>query len=211
MMKILLVHFLPRGERSRTRRLLNAFREEAGWAIMEEVDLAFSVPPALDAVSVPVYVKRNYRGEELLEAERAVLAEADQLTDQLKRADVVVLAFPIFNFSVPAAVKAWMDSVMQKGQTWTNDVSGYKGLLSGRRALILMTAGGFYTGARASWDHAAPLARHAFEFMGFSDIRVVRADGLNADPSGAESALMDAEQQTREIAREWFAFATAAS
>jgi FMN-dependent NADH-azoreductase len=206
-MRTLLVHFLPRGERSRTRRLLDAFRAEAGNIPVEEVDLARSAPPMLDAESVPLYVRRNYRGESLTDAEQEVLSEADRLTGQLKRADAVVLAFPVFNFSVPAAVKAWMDSVMQKGQTWTNDVSGYRGLLAGRRALILMTAGGFYTGGRAGWDHAAPLARQAFEFMGFSDIRIIRADGLNSDPAGAEEKLRNAENEVHAVVRDWFSAA----
>ncbi|HMO51308.1 MAG TPA: NAD(P)H-dependent oxidoreductase [Kiritimatiellia bacterium] len=205
-MKMLLIHYLPRGARSRTRRLVDAWRREAKDHDLKETDLAASPPAAFNVESLAAYEYRNYLGEALDDERAALLAESDRFVADVEAADIVVLAFPVFNFSVPAAVKAWMDAVTQKGRTWTLNESGYCGLLRGKKALILMTAGGRYDGPRSAWDHAAPLARHIFEFMGFDDIRVVRADGLNSEPAPmAESRLSCAEGEVRQIAAEWLA------
>ncbi len=67
-----------------------------------------------------------------------------------------------------------------------------------------MTAGRVYEGAQAEWDHGGPLARHAFAFMGFSDIRLVRADGMNLAPDQAGARLDLAVAQVRRIAAEWY-------
>lgn len=203
-MHTLIAHYLPRGERSRTRRLLDAFLQEHDGGSIELLDLALHPPAALDSESLPAYARRNYAEETLTDGETKALAVADALCEQVRRADAVVLAFPMFNFSVPAAVKAWMDAVMQKGRTWTMRDGMATGLMTGKQALILMTSGGLYEGERASWDHAAPLARHAFEFMGFSDIRLIRADGMNADPAGAEVRITEAQNAVRRVALEWF-------
>lgn len=204
-MHTLLVHYLPRGERSRTRRLVQAFLAECGRQSVESVDLALHPPAALDTRRLQAYVRRNYAGEALTAEEAESLAGADTLCDQLCRADAVVLAFPMFNFCVPAAVKAWLDAVMQKGRTWNVQQGAPVGLRKGKRALVLMTCGGLFEGARAGWDHAGPLACHAFEFMGFSEIRLVRAEGMNADPARAEARLEEAQKAAGAVAREWFA------
>jgi len=102
---------------------------------LEEADLAAAPPPLLDRRSLPAYVRRNYLGETLAAEEAGALAAADRLVEQLIRADLVVLAFPLYNFSVPAPVKAWMDAVMQKGRTWAARDGRYAGLLHGRKAL----------------------------------------------------------------------------
>ena len=197
------VHYLPRGPRSRTRQLLEAFLAEVDPETIRETDLAEQPPPILDAVSLPGYVQRNYLGKELDPVEAASLARVDALTQQLLEADQLVLAFPMYNFSVPAAVKAWMDGVMQKNRTWTVEDGHYRGLLQGKRAIVLITAGAIYEGPRAEWDHASPLIRHALQFMGFEDIEILLADGMNGDPAVAEERLEQALNRARTIARTW--------
>lgn len=188
-MHVALVHYLPRGERSRTRLLLEAAREAlpGGWT--SETDLARHTPPLLDARTVPLYERRNYLGQALSAEEAALLAPFDRYAGQVEVADRIVLAFPMYNFSLPAAVKAWLDAVMQKGRTWTTDASGYRGLMQGREALVIVSAGGWYRGERAMWDHATPLLRHAFSFMGFASCETVLVEGVNADPAGAPVRL----------------------
>jgi FMN-dependent NADH-azoreductase len=127
----------------------------------------------------------------------------DRMTAQVKRADIVVLAFPMYNFSLPAAVKAWFDSVMQKGETWTGADGGYRGLMQGKKALILMASGGAYNGKMASWEHAVSLAKVEFTFMGFDEVKAVTAEDLNRDPDGAERRLAAAQERVRLLAREW--------
>ncbi|HMP74063.1 MAG TPA: NAD(P)H-dependent oxidoreductase [Kiritimatiellia bacterium] len=204
-MSILLVHFLPRGQQSNTRRLVAAFRDEAGGEGVVDVDLAREAPPMFDAVRLAAYTRRNYQGVQLSAEEQRQLAAADRQVSLLEQARDVVLAFPIYNFSVPAPVKAWIDAVTQKGRTWDLEGGVYRGKMAGRRALVLMTAGGSYRGERASWDHATPLVRHVFEFMGFDGVEVILADGMNSEaPDVAEQRLCEAEARVRDYARERF-------
>ncbi len=202
-MHVALVHFLPRGERSRTRHLLDAARNAVpgGWA--SETDLALHPPPVLDARTVPLYERRQYLGQTLAPAEQAALAPFDRYAEQVEAADRVVLAFPLYNFSLPAAVKAWLDAVMQKGRTWNADASGYRGLMQGREALVLITAGGWYQGERAAWDHATPLLQHAFSFMGFDACETVLVEGVNADPAGAPVRLEDGRARVTRVVEGW--------
>ncbi len=202
-MSTLLVHYLPRGERSRTRRLVETAREAVPPEHLTEVDLVRAPPPLLDDVLLPAYIRRNYLGETPDAREAAALAPLDRHLDLLLRADTVILAYPMFNFSVPATVKAWMDAVMQKERTWTIDDAGYRGLMNGRNALVLTTSGGQYTGGRAAWDHATPLVRHAFEFMGFEHIHVIAAEGMNSHPDQSEERLNRAAAETRHILDQW--------
>jgi FMN-dependent NADH-azoreductase len=172
-----------------------------GWA--SETDLALDPPPLLDARTVPLYERRSYLGQSLSAAELAALAPFDRYVEQIEAADRVVLAFPMYNFSLPAAVKAWLDAVMQKGRTWTADASGYRGLMQGREALVLVSAGGWYQGERAAWDHATPLLRQAFSFMGFDACATVLVEGVNADPAGAPARLAAGRASITRVVEDW--------
>ncbi len=202
--KTLIVKYLPRGERSHTRALLETFRPAAGVAA-EELDLVVDRPPVFLPDSLDAYVARNYLGQALTPAQAKAMAGMDRLTAQLKRAEIVVLATPMHNFSLPAPVKAWFDSVLLKGETWDVGPDGYKGLLAGRKALILMASGGRYEGPMAGWDHGMSLARQLFGFMGFSDIRPAWAAGVNNPALGSPEAIVGAAQdQVRSAVRDWY-------
>ena len=94
-MKTLVVTYLPRGERSHTRKLLQAFIDGADGADIEYLDLLADTPPLLDAQRTMAYVRRNFLGEALAGEDEASLAELDRLTEQFMRADAVVMAFPM--------------------------------------------------------------------------------------------------------------------
>lgn len=144
------------------------------------------------------------------------LAKMDRMTAQLKSCDVVVLATPIYNFSLPATVKAWFDSVMLHGDTFKPNPKGaFLGLMTGKKALALMTGFGTYSigdGTVGSlfgptYEHALSLAKIEFKFMGFSDIRGVLGEGMS--PSKGEDAkarlLEETIEQVRSITQEWYA------
>jgi FMN-dependent NADH-azoreductase len=78
-------------------------------------------------------------------------------------------------------VKAWFDSVMQKNETWTVDDNGYVPLMTGKKALVLMSSGGVYEGDFAGHEHAATLAQTELGFMGF-DTTIISAAGMNSRP-----------------------------
>jgi FMN-dependent NADH-azoreductase len=203
--KTLIVNYLPRGERSSTKKLVDAFVsgiKDNESKDIEILDLLKNTPDFLTAEIVDAYIHRNYLGEKLDEKKQKLLSKMDNMTEQLKGADVVVIAFPMYNLSMPAMVKAYFDSVMQKGVTW-DAKDGYVGLMKGKKALILTSSGGVYPSDSPS-EHSVSLAKAEFAFMGFSDIRVVAAQGVNAPHFKKEDVLAEAEKGIKKIVSEWY-------
>ena len=197
----LVLRYTPRTG-SRTAGLLDhAVAQLAGPVVTE--DLGRQAPDLFDPVRIDAYTRRNYAGLPIDAEQTAALAGMDRLTRQLMDAQQVVLAFPVYNFSVPAAVKAWYDAVIQKQRTWTVRDGQYTGLMTGRRALVIATAGGPLRGAQAHHDHALTLARLQFEFMGFDTVDTVLADAINARPEQAPAALARARQGIDHVLRQW--------
>lgn len=204
-MKILIIQYTPREERSSSKKLLDAFRNEIIYSEIEVLDLCTDVPDMFNVASMHAYIKRNYLKEELLPEQKKTLEKMDRMTQQMKSADIVVVAFPMHNFSMPAPVKAWFDSVMLKGQTWNNADGKYFGLMEGKKALILVSSGGFYTKEpMISWEHAMSLAKIEFQFMGFSDIRGIFAEGMNFDDTTKTANLQKSIVEIKKITQEWF-------
>lgn len=203
-MKTLVVKYLPRGERSHTGKLLDAFLEKVEGTEVEVLDLLLNTPDLLDEQRVSAYIRRNYLGEELSDDDAASLARLDDMTAQFMEADAFVFAFPMYNFSMPATVKAYFDGIMQKGKTWDAAEGGYVGLQKGKKALVLLASGGIYEGDYAPYEHALSLTRTEFGLMGIQDVETVTSAGMNILPadqvSAAESA---AAAQAAEIAANW--------
>jgi FMN-dependent NADH-azoreductase len=201
-MKTLIVKYLPRTARSKSKMLLDAFREEIADSEIEELDLCSHIPDMFTPNRVEAYYARNITHQIPSTIPIKVLAEMDSMTAQLKSSDVVVVAFPMYNFSMPAVVKAWFDSVMLHGETFEIRNREYIGLMTGKKALALVAAGGIYSSGNGvgphfgpGWEHALSLAKTEFQFMGFSDIRGVLAEGMVGN---------EAIEQIQSIAQEWY-------
>lgn len=204
-MKTLIVKFLPRGERSHTKKLLDAFLAQVKDQDIEILDLTKDVPDFFLDENLSAYVERNYLGKELSKEREQLLVRMDFMVDQLKAADLVVIAFPMHNFSVPAVVKAYFDSVLQKDATWTVTDQGYLGLLKGKKALILMASGGVYEGDYASLNKGSTLVEQYFGFMGMEDVRTVTASGMNQFPPDQIDQIIAAGiEKVQKIASEWY-------
>jgi len=204
-LKILIIKYTPREERSSSKKLLDAFRNEIKNSEIEVLDLCMDIPDMFNVESMQAYIKRNYLKEELLPEQKKTLEKMDRMTQQIKSADVVVVAFPMHNFSMPASIKAWFDSVMLKGQTWNNADGKYFGLMEGKKALILVSSGGFYTKEpMIHWEHAISLAKIEFQFMGFSDVRGILAEGMNLDDKTKTENLQKSVAEIKKITQEWF-------
>ena len=204
-MKTLLVKYTPREERSNSKKLLDVFRNEIKNSEIEILDLCVDVPDMFNVESMTAYIRRNYLKEELLTEQKMTLDKMDRMTQQLKSSDIVVVAFPMHNFSMPASVKAWFDSVMLKGQTWDNSDGKYFGLLKEKKALIIISSGGFYTKEpMISWEHAMSLTKIEFQFMGFSDIRGILAEGMNAGNEIQSENMLKSMAEIKKIALDWY-------
>jgi FMN-dependent NADH-azoreductase len=213
-MKTLIVKYLP-NKRSRTQKLLDAFLEGVSDSEIEELDLCKDVPDLFSPEALEAYFGRII-GTIPRDATIPVLAKMDRMTAQLKSADIVVLATPIYNFSLPATVKAWFDSVMLQGETFQPNPKGaFLGLMTGKKALVLMTAFGTYSRGDGTvgslfgptYEHGMSLAKLEFKFMGFSDIRGVLGEGMSPSKTEEAKALLldEAIKRARAISLEWYA------
>ncbi|MEL7280485.1 MAG: NAD(P)H-dependent oxidoreductase [Pseudomonadota bacterium] len=123
--------------------------------------------------------------EDRSSAQKDVLAVSDALVDELIAADTIVIGAPMYNFSVPAALKAWIDQVARPGRTFNYTADGPVGLLHGKRVIVAMATGGVPHGS--DMDFAAPYLRFVLGFLGITDVSVVAADGANADEAAARA------------------------
>jgi len=128
-------------------------------------------------------------------AQRAALARSDELVAGIKAADTLIIGLPIYNFGVPAALKAWIDMVARARETFRYAETGPEGLMTGKRALIVVASGGVPVGSAV--DFATPYLRHALAFMGITDVEFIAADQLMAD---ADTAISSAEDRIAQVA-----------
>ncbi len=199
MSKILIVSYTPR-EHSNTRKLLSAVTSElASHHELDVLDLAATPVPQHSSATINALLKRNFGGQTLTPEEQAVLDFPDSILQRLLDCDRIVLAFPFYNFSVPAAVKAWLDVVIQKGRTFDITASGqFVGMCHGKKALILMTSGGDYAQLPAqTMNLATPLLQNCFSFLGV-EARSVSAFGMDVYPEKTEKILKEALAEANE-------------
>lgn len=206
-MRTLIVKYLPSGDASNTKKLLDLFLELAPYDGREELDLNQSTPPLFNTASMQAYLKRHYRKEPLTFNEARLLARNDELIAQLKSADVLVMAYPMHNFSMPAAVKAYFDAVMFKDLTFQKADGGFAPMMSKTKALTLYTAGTEYPQEMVAhypnWDGVSALARIEFEFMGFGESEIIGLS-LRGDPGLREQKLAAARERIAAAVGKWF-------
>ena len=129
------------------------------------------------------------------EDQRAELALSATLVGELTAADVLVIGLPIYNFGLPASLKAWIDLVARAGVTFRYTENGPKGLLEGKRAIIAVASGGTEVGSEI--DFATNYLAHVLGFIGITDVTFVTADRMMVD---ADASLARARGQIADLA-----------
>jgi len=110
--------------------------------------------------------------------------------DEFLAADIVVIGAPMYNFSIPSTLKAWIDRIAVAGRTFRYGASGPEGLAGGKRVVIVSSRGGIYSeGAMQALDFQEAYLRKLFGFLGVTDIEVVRAEGVNLSSESKERAI----------------------
>ena len=127
--------------------------------------------------------------------QRAVLAQSDALVAELKAADILVLGAPMYNFNIPAALKAWIDLIARARETFQYTADGPVGLLEGKKAVVVLVSGGTEVGGE--FDFASDYLRHVLGFVGIHDVEIVSAGRLMMD---RESAVAAAREQIGQLA-----------
>ncbi|WP_431309885.1 FMN-dependent NADH-azoreductase [Algicella marina] len=114
------------------------------------------------------------------------LAASEELVSELEAADIIVIGVPVYNFGVPAALKAWVDLVARARRTFQYTEAGPEGLLKGKRAILAIASGG--TAVDSDVDFTTPYLRHVLAFLGITDVSIVAADLLMVDPAKAQAS-----------------------
>lgn len=134
-------------------------------------DLANGLP-FLDAAWVEsTFIAPNERTE----AQARTLDLSDELVAELQAADTIVIGTPMYNFSIPAVLKAWIDQTARAGVTFTYTENGPKGLLEDKKVIVTMATGGVPVGS--DYDYASTYLRFALGFIGITDVTILDKDG----------------------------------
>ncbi|MEM1053667.1 MAG: NAD(P)H-dependent oxidoreductase [Pseudomonadota bacterium] len=118
-------------------------------------------------------------------------AIADTLIAELRSAETIVISSPIYNFGVPASLKAWADLVARAGTTFQYTSNGPQGLLEGKKAYITIASGGTPVGA--DFDFMSPWLKFFLSFLGIHDVEVIAADGIMGEDAEAKIAAAHAK------------------
>lgn len=130
------------------------------------------------------------RADATTPAEHAARALSDQLIEEVKAADVIVIGAPMYNFGVPTTLRAWFDHVLRPRVTFTYTAEGPKGLVEDKPVIVIESRGGLYSeGPAAAADFQEPYLRLLLGFMGLADVRFVRAEKIGFGPEARASAI----------------------
>jgi len=193
-LKVLQLSSSGRQDGSVTRQLsedlLNALETRHGAIDVSHRDLANGLP-FIDAA----WIEANFTADDdRTQEHRQSLAYSDELVAELINADVLLIGVPIYNFSIAASLKAWIDMIARARLTFRYTENGPVGMLSGKKAYLVVASGGVPVGS--PMDFATPYLRHALSFVGITDVEIIAADKINSD---AEDAMDRARAQIADL------------
>ena len=162
--------------RALTEKLVERLLGESYGAKVLHRDLAATPPALLDES----WVFANFTDEaERNDEQKTTLAGSDELIAELEAADTIVIGVPVYNFAIPAALKAWVDQIARARKTFRYTEAGSEGLLKGKRTFLVVASGGIPVGS--DYDFATGYLRHVLGFVGITDVTIIAADQQMAD------------------------------
>jgi FMN-dependent NADH-azoreductase len=202
MTQILHLDSSPRGDRSISRALTKQFVDV--WKQIQPHDPIvyrdlgrYPVPPIDEAWIAAAFSPV----EQLAPSLETALTISDELIDELLAADIYVLGVPMYNYSVPANFKAYIDQIVRVRRTFTIGADGYAGLLQAKKALIITTRGGRYAGEPL--DFQEPYLRAIFDFIGVTDITFIHAENLAMGADERQYSLATARTEIDRTIAAW--------
>ncbi len=143
------------------------------------------------------------RGVPASDAERRARVLSDELIAELRAADTIVIGAPMYNFGVSTTLRAWFDYVLRAGETFSYSEAGPKGLLTGKRVIVIESRGGLYSeGPASAIDFQEPYLRHLLGFVGLTDVTFVRAEKIGYGPEARATAMAQARREISQLAIE---------
>jgi FMN-dependent NADH-azoreductase len=202
MSTLLKIDVSPRGDYSISRKLANRFATEwqsnhVGGKIITR-DLATTNIPFVD---LPWIAGAFSAPDTHTDEHKVALKISDELTAELLAAEEVVISTPMYNFNLPAVLKAWIDYIVRLNKTFSVDANGVKGLAAGKKLTIIIASGFEYTtGApMESYNFEGPYLKGIFGFIGITDINIVHAGGASKIAQGQVTEPVFIEQFVHEV------------
>ena len=201
MKNILFIQSSPRGAQSYSQKIAQSIVDELKTRLpaanVVVRNLAQNPPPHVGEA----FVGGISTGSEQRTPEQTkALAVSDVLIDELTAADVIVFAVPMHNFGPPSTLKAWIDHVVRVGRTVSCSHAGPEGRLKGKRVILVLARSGFYSDGPAKvLDFQEPYLRAILGFIGLTDIKVVRVEGVAMSAIGPEKAVASAMARSTEV------------
>ena len=193
MSHILRIDASARHAGSTTRQLadkLVARLVEQGYGASVTVRDLAQTPPALLTEN---WVGANFTDDDARSADqKAALAASDELIGELEAADTIVIGVPLYNFAVPASLKAWIDLIARARRTFRYTEAGPEGLLKGKKAYLVVATGGVPVGS--DYDFATGYLRHVLGFVGITDVTVIDAGQQMMDGEAVNRATAAIDQ-----------------
>ncbi len=198
MTKVLLITSSPRGEASLSKKVADELVSQIVGAEVTTRDLMRAPLPHIG----PSFIGAMFTPEDARTTEqRRELALSDELIAELKAADVVIIAAGMINFGIPSTLKAWIDHVTRSGITFAYGANGPKGLVEGKKVVLVLATGGIYSsGPMVAHNHVEPHLRTSLGFIGLTDIETVVIEGGIRGPESVEKALTDARVTVASVA-----------
>jgi FMN-dependent NADH-azoreductase len=170
--------------RELTREFVSNWKANHPRGLVIDRDLAANPPKPLDQA----WIYATFTPEETRQPEQKdLIAYSDQCISELELADEYVIGVAMHNFSIPSVLKLWIDQVVRRGRTFAYGADGPKGLLSGKKATVLVATGGVYDAGTpyAAFNFIDPYLRTILGFVGITDVKFVTAGGTAQLMSGA--------------------------
>jgi len=147
-------------------------------------DLAANPPPPIDGT----WVQAQFTPPDARTPQQAAAIRlSDELVGELERADEYVLSVPMHNFAIPSVLKLWIDQIVRNGRTFSYSEKGAEGLLKGKKATVIVAAGGIYTAGTpaAAINFIDPYLKHILGFVGVTNVEFIDAGGASKVMRGA--------------------------
>lgn len=181
------------GDYSQSTKLVEEFIKNVDQDKLTVRDLAANPLPVLD-FSVATALRAT---EDLSQDQQSIVDLSNTLIEEIKAADTLVIAAPMYNFTIPTQLKNWIDLIARAGVTFTYTENGVKGLIEGKKAIVVTTRGGIHKDAAT--DSMTPYLRTVLGFVGITDVEFVYAEALNMGKDAAAKGISEAQSQLAEL------------
>ncbi|MBS9943673.1 FMN-dependent NADH-azoreductase [Vibrio alginolyticus] len=182
------------GDYSQSKKLVENFIKNVDQDKLTVRDLAANPLPVLD-FAVATALRAT---EDLSQEQQAVVDLSDTLIEEVKAADTLVIAAPMYNFTIPTQLKNWIDLIARAGVTFKYTENGVQGLIEGKKAIVVTTRGGIHKDSPT--DNVTPYLRTVLGFVGITDVEFVYAEALNMGEDAAAKGISEAQSQLATMA-----------